>query len=577
MRLSDLTIVTPYGTHESSCGYCKSSNGSHTYDLIDRGWRRSGTYLYKPNLRDSCCPQYTIRMEALKYRASKHQRNLVNRFNRFASEEGDETFEREIQAQLGNQGKTEGAKDAQPSTKETGVHVPDEANTDQNAPLSDADANAQAAAEAKRQKQKQKKVLKEMPKSHVDKIHLAEYSLHPDQTKWRHRFKVKLEPASFTPEKHAIYIKYQTIVHNDVPSHVTADSFKRFLVTSPLKATKPDTWTEQDPGYGSFHQCYYLDEKLIAVSVIDILPNCVSAVYFFYDPDYSALSLGKYSAQREIALVQELHQNPEYASLQYYYMGFYIFTCPKMSYKAQYEPSFLLDPETYTWVEFETCKRILGDKRYSSWIHPEEPNPLFEEHVQLIRDTKKTPKKSKRDDADDDEDEDDQWDSTDDDGEEDEDEDLDPDEFMDNAMEESEAEDDHGKKEGSHNHDSEGDENVSSPRKRAKQDGNHNKKKAGKEEEEEEKKQKREAAALHAKERERVYEEVKSQRPPGWLDPQKIGPDQMVDVLYLNNRNEISPIVLTSKYTKQKSFQDTIAEYYAAVGDEMAKRMIVYC
>lgn len=38
-------------------------------------------------------------------------------------------------------------------------------------------------------------------------------------------------------------------------------------------------------GYGSFHQQYWLDDdKLIAVGVIDILPKCVSSVYFFYDP-----------------------------------------------------------------------------------------------------------------------------------------------------------------------------------------------------------------------------------------------------------------------------------------------------
>lgn len=29
--------------------------------LIDRGWRRSGRYLYKPVMEETCCPQYTIR------------------------------------------------------------------------------------------------------------------------------------------------------------------------------------------------------------------------------------------------------------------------------------------------------------------------------------------------------------------------------------------------------------------------------------------------------------------------------------------------------------------------------------
>jgi len=47
-------------------------------------------------------------------------------------------------------------------------------------------------------------------------------------------------------------------------------------------------------GYGSFHEQYWLDNELIAVGVIDILPSCISSVYFFYDPTYSQLSLGTF-------------------------------------------------------------------------------------------------------------------------------------------------------------------------------------------------------------------------------------------------------------------------------------------
>lgn len=51
-------------------------------------------------------------------------------------------------------------------------------------------------------------------------------------------------------------------------------------------------------GYGSFHQQYWLDGRLIAVGVLDILPKCVSSVYFFYDPDFSHLTLGTYGSLR---------------------------------------------------------------------------------------------------------------------------------------------------------------------------------------------------------------------------------------------------------------------------------------
>ncbi|CAN0544511.1 unnamed protein product, partial [Ectocarpus sp. 8 AP-2014] len=51
--------------------------------------------------------------------------------------------------------------------------------------------------------------------------------------------------------------------------------------------------------YGSYHQLYRIDGKLIAVGVVDVLPKCLSSVYCFYDPDYRALALGKLTALKE--------------------------------------------------------------------------------------------------------------------------------------------------------------------------------------------------------------------------------------------------------------------------------------
>jgi arginine-tRNA-protein transferase len=38
---------------------------------------------------------------------------------------------------------------------------------------------------------------------------------------------------------------------------------------------------------------YRLDGELIAMGVIDILPACISSVYFIYDPRHEKFSLGK--------------------------------------------------------------------------------------------------------------------------------------------------------------------------------------------------------------------------------------------------------------------------------------------
>ncbi|GKE07564.1 arginyl-tRNA--protein transferase 2-like protein, partial [Tanacetum coccineum] len=94
---SDDSVVVDVGRRRSSCGYCKSgSNTSIThglwahsltvYDyqaLLDRGWRRSGCFLYKPEMEKTCCPSYTIRMKAADFVPSKEQVRVSKRMHRF--------------------------------------------------------------------------------------------------------------------------------------------------------------------------------------------------------------------------------------------------------------------------------------------------------------------------------------------------------------------------------------------------------------------------------------------------------------------------------------------------------------
>lgn len=88
-------------------------------------------------------------------------------------------------------------------------------------------------------------------------------------------------------------------------------------------------------GYGAFHQHYRIDGKLVAVGVVDILPNCLSSVYVFYDPELSkTLELGKLTALWEIAWVQRaMAVSPR---LKHYYLGYYIRSCTKMRYKVRH-------------------------------------------------------------------------------------------------------------------------------------------------------------------------------------------------------------------------------------------------
>jgi len=180
----------------------------------------------------------------------------------------------------------------------------------------------------------------------------------PPSSVKKHNFKVEMLPASFIEEEYQIYRKYQISVHKDKPDKLSAESYTNFLVKSPLTREPAKPGEGPSGGYGSFHMQYRIDGRLVAVGVVDVLPFCLSSVYFFYDPDYSFLSLGVYSALHEIDWVIDAHLTTP--KLKYYYMGFYIHTCPKMKYKGDYHPSDLLCLSSFQWVPLEQCLPLLN-------------------------------------------------------------------------------------------------------------------------------------------------------------------------------------------------------------------------
>ncbi|TRM67983.1 arginine-tRNA-protein transferase [Schizophyllum amplum] len=335
-----MTVSVGYasGASASSCGYCSppgersSSPSSHhsagldamqlscpVYQaMIDRGWRRSGTWCYKPDLKKSCCPQYTIKLDALTFEPSKSHRKLLRRWNNHIrhGKPGD-VMDVDSSVSGGKQGKSKG-----------------------------------------------------LPKfSLTSAIHASESGFH-DIERPAHTFETILEPSAFTDEKYALYEKYQQEIHHDTGN--TPRGFKRFLVSSPLRgdpipySSPPSAHLPKT--YGSYHQMYRVDGKLIAMAVLDILPKCVSSVYFMYDKDWEAYSLGKLSAMREACLAREMHEAGA-KDMAFLYMGFYIYSCQKMRYKGEYAPSYLADPETYDWYPLAQCKNLLEKNRYACFAH----------------------------------------------------------------------------------------------------------------------------------------------------------------------------------------------------------------
>ncbi|XP_046417310.1 arginyl-tRNA--protein transferase 1 isoform X2 [Neodiprion fabricii] len=421
------------------CGYCKSpdtncSHGMWAYtlkvqdyqDLIDRGWRRSGNYCYKPIMDQTCCPMYTIKCEALDFKISKSQKKLMKRMSKFLKGElkkndtalcdefvQDDSDSRLMEVQncaeqverarnnatnidvsliadtldlrlpsptnsTNSQSITESSYSAAKVKHDTNLTPMSSTSKDYKSGMG-VDQSKPPPKKAKiiRLERKQNKLLS-MGKSTTEINEILNQGksiavgktleeLFNEENVGQKKLEIKL--VSISSEEFLdtfelsvnLYKKYQMAVHKELPEECDKDSFTEFLCKSPLQEWVPADGPPQ--GYGSFHQQYWLNNQLIAVGVIDILPSCISSVYFFYDPIYSHISLGTYGSLREVMLTRQL--NKLVPNLKYYYMGFYIHTCLKMRYKAGLRPSKLLCPETYVWCDIENCLPKLDKEKYS--------------------------------------------------------------------------------------------------------------------------------------------------------------------------------------------------------------------
>ncbi len=78
--------------------------------------------------------------------------------------------------------------------------------------------------------------------------------------------------------------------------------------------------------------------RLVAVGICDICSLSLSSVYFYFDPHQPRRSLGTYGVLHEI----DFALNRKIAD---YYLGYAIYGCDKMKYKAGFGPYELLRPD----------------------------------------------------------------------------------------------------------------------------------------------------------------------------------------------------------------------------------------
>lgn len=128
------------------------------------------------------------------------------------------------------------------------------------------------------------------------------------------RFSVSTEQKeSYYP----LYERYINTLHSDGSMYpATIEQYQSFLTRTLTKQFFLEVWD---------------NDKLVSVAVTDDLPNALSAVYTFYDPDYRKSALGVFSILNQIRYSKEINR-------EYLYLGYQIDECQKMNYKNKYYP-----------------------------------------------------------------------------------------------------------------------------------------------------------------------------------------------------------------------------------------------
>jgi leucyl-tRNA---protein transferase len=132
---------------------------------------------------------------------------------------------------------------------------------------------------------------------------------------------VRLVTTIDSPEHYNLYARYIEKRHQDGDMYPPTETQYQAFLTSEWGSTQ----------YWEFR----LGGVLVGVSVCDHLHDGLSAVYTYFDPEYSDRALGKFAILMQIAKAQT-------QGLPYVYLGYWIKQCEKMNYKIQYRPLELL-------------------------------------------------------------------------------------------------------------------------------------------------------------------------------------------------------------------------------------------
>ena len=190
----------------------------------------------------------------------------------------------------------------------------------------------------------------------------------------KHNYSIELsDQITLKPEEERflLYNKYQRAVHNENSTIFTYNCNwglsileKNKKIPIPIDLSQKTKHPELYPKYyGTYNLIHRIDGKIIAVTVIDLLPNSMESVYCYYDPDYAFLDLGVFTVIREIEYMKSF-QNLIDKNLTYYSMGEMCQSCQKLKYKGNYEPTEIMDHYTGNYVLLtDEIKKLIADNK----------------------------------------------------------------------------------------------------------------------------------------------------------------------------------------------------------------------
>lgn len=128
------------------------------------------------------------------------------------------------------------------------------------------------------------------------------------------------------------YHRFQAVFKGwPAPHHDAEAAYQAMFVDNPLRTSE---------------YAYYLGEDLIGVGYVDEVPDGLSAIYFFYDPQQRRRCLGTFNV---LSLIAEAARR----ELPYVYLGYYVAGCRSLEYKADFRPNQILEPGM-TWKDFRS-------------------------------------------------------------------------------------------------------------------------------------------------------------------------------------------------------------------------------